>query len=221
MHLLKREEWLFFLFIFFKWHFHQYAVEHPLELRQHLQSVKGTMKTCEPPSLPLSNTFREAILFPLYDVKHHLAQRGWQEIRFILFRRRRKAKNRKKKGKKKKPQLRPVRKCLRLWSYFWIHQVSKLERKINKSWHTVSLALHSNQNFCLFWDVWCFSSHLSGFYQPFFIYFFNTHLYAHSESTSVCLGNCWDVLLPANGCCRRCCRRCSCSSSAESRLSEC
>lgn len=84
-----------------------------------------------------------------------------------------KSKESQKKRKKKKSQLRPVRKCLRLWSYFWIHQVSKLERKINKSWHTVSLALHSNQNFCLFWDVWCFSSHLSGFYQPFFfIYFF-------------------------------------------------
>lgn len=83
-----------------------------------------------------------------------------------------KSKESQKKRQKKKSQLRAVRKCLRLWSYFWIHQVSKLEGKINKSWHTVSLALHSNQNFCLFWDVWCFSSHLSGFYQPFFIYFF-------------------------------------------------
>lgn len=127
--------------------------------------------TSLPPSLPQTPSGK-LFFFPFTMSNIILRSPGDRKYGSSFFSAGEKQRIAKKKEKKKKSQLRAVRKCLRLWSHFWIHQVSKLEGKINKSWHTVSLALHSNQNFCLFWDVWCFSSHVSGFYQPFFISFF-------------------------------------------------
>lgn len=119
-----------------------------------------------PPTLPQTPSGK-LFFFPFTMSNIILRGSGWQEIRFILFRCQRKEKSQK---KEKKPQVRPVRKCLRFWSHFWIHKVSKLERKINKSWHTVSLALHSNQTFCLAGMCGVFHHTPVGFISLFFLF---------------------------------------------------
>lgn len=118
-----------------------------------------------PPPLPQTPSGK-LFFFPFTMSNIILRDSGWQDRRFILFRCQRKEKSHK---KAKSEDSDPSGNVCGSDPTFEFTKSQNWKRKINKSWHAVSLALHSNQTFCLCWDVGCFSSHSSGFYQPLFL----------------------------------------------------